>query len=273
MSILYDILSSWVRLCSSTDANTTWSWARNIVFIQIHPIWKGIVACMPLIRRVLVRMIGFINSWLRTHSLITLTHWQYNTISLSQFTVHHCGPLPPRTSFGCYRELIYRCCALLYSHSLDSNWNWLHNRYIASAPTTQKTLLYSWLPPTTQKTPLYCWLASTAQRTSHTGCYSCVATNCRRDVFISALCSAATLFTVACVTPETSGKHSYFYCCERVSRFLHFNSSRMGQTRQNIIRNKYRGFNLMELIWQYTIQYIFRLMKTNFSDIGIQESK
>jgi hypothetical protein len=28
----------------------------------------NIVACMPLIRRVLVRMIGFINRWLHTHS-------------------------------------------------------------------------------------------------------------------------------------------------------------------------------------------------------------
>jgi hypothetical protein len=28
---------------------------------------------------------------------------------------------------------------LLYSHSLDSNWNWLHTRYIAFALTAQKT--------------------------------------------------------------------------------------------------------------------------------------
>jgi hypothetical protein len=36
------------------------------------------------------------------------------------------------------REVIWNCCVLLYSHSPDSHWNWLHTRYIVSAPTTHR---------------------------------------------------------------------------------------------------------------------------------------
>jgi hypothetical protein len=35
--------------------------------------------------------------------------------------------------------------------------------------------------------------------------------------------------------PATSNKHSYLYCCVRVSRFPRFNNSRMGETRHIII--------------------------------------
>jgi hypothetical protein len=63
------------------------------------------------------------------------------------------------------------------------------------------------------------------------GCYCRETTNCRRDVFTSALCSnkrgVATLSS--CVHyPAMSNKHSYLYCCVRVS-------SRMGQTHHNIV--------------------------------------
>jgi hypothetical protein len=54
---------------------------------------------MPLIRRVLVRMIGIINSWLHTLNYVyTLAIQHY--LSFTQFTVHRCGLLPPRTSLG-----------------------------------------------------------------------------------------------------------------------------------------------------------------------------
>jgi hypothetical protein len=52
----------------------------------------GIVTCMSLIRRVLVRMIGFISSWVTHSLLITLTHRQNSVISVLyqlQFTVAH----------------------------------------------------------------------------------------------------------------------------------------------------------------------------------------
>jgi hypothetical protein len=59
------------------------------------------VTCMPLIRRVLVRMIGFISSWV-THSLIiTLTHRQYSVISRLhslQSTVAHALGISRSTS-------------------------------------------------------------------------------------------------------------------------------------------------------------------------------
>jgi hypothetical protein len=82
---------------------------------------------------------------------------------------------------------------LLYSHYLDCNW--LHTRYIVSAPTTQKI-------------PLYCWLAPTAQKTSHAA--AIVARRLTAAEMCLPLCSsnkrdgrgAATLFTVACVTQQ-----------------------------------------------------------------------
>jgi hypothetical protein len=59
------------------------------------------------------------------HSLLTtLTHWQYSAISLTQFTVHCCGLLPPRTSIlaiSC-QKLICNCWELLR----EPNWTELN---------------------------------------------------------------------------------------------------------------------------------------------------
>jgi hypothetical protein len=96
---------------------------------------------MPLIRRVLVRMIGFINSWLHTHSLIMLTHWQYSTIShlynlhsllQSSSTANFPWLSPAENLSG---TAVCRCIPILLT-----NWNSLHTRYITSETDhTQKT--------------------------------------------------------------------------------------------------------------------------------------
>jgi hypothetical protein len=95
---------------------------------------------------------------------------------------------------------------------------------------------------TAQKTQLYCRLSPNAQKTSHAAIVAwrltaeemclplrCVATSEARRGYSFSCCVRY---------PAKSNKHSYFYCCLRVSRFLRFNSSRMGQTSHNIFALK-----------------------------------
>jgi hypothetical protein len=53
----------------------------SLTYMYIIHRLKHTVACMPLIRRVLVRMIGFISSWLHTHSSLHL-YTGYTALSL-----------------------------------------------------------------------------------------------------------------------------------------------------------------------------------------------
>jgi hypothetical protein len=156
------------------------------VTFLITMLWLSIVTCTSLIRRVLVWMIGFINSGYTLTLNYNYTQAIQHCLSFTQFTVHCCGLLPPRISFlaiSC-RELIWNCCVPLYFHSLHSNWNWLHTRYITFSPTTQKT--------------------------SHAAAIfeTCVVSHCVATVATLTIANPLLIRY-----PATSSKNSFFYCC------------------------------------------------------------
>jgi hypothetical protein len=132
-------------------------------------------------------MAGFIIRWLYTcNYTYTLAIQHY--LSCTQFTVYHCGLLPPWTSRGC---LLPRTCS-----ETDFILNCMRNpprtTYRLHADRTENSVVL---------------LVSTdCTENISRGCYRCVATHCCRDVFTSALHSnkrgAATLSTVACVTQQ-----------------------------------------------------------------------
>jgi hypothetical protein len=141
-------------------------------------------------------------------------------LSFTQFTVHRCGLLPLRTPRG---YLLPRTELELASYSLHN----LRANHTENFASIDETCLTS-----------HCIATVAALTTAN----PLLRGDCRRDVFTSALRSnkrgvARRGYSFNCCVryPATSSKHSYFYCCVRVSRFLRFNSSRMGQTRHNII--------------------------------------
>jgi hypothetical protein len=152
------------------------------------------VTCTPLIRRVLVRMIGFIIRWSHTPNYACTLAIQHS-LSFIQFTVHCCGLLPPRTSFlavSC-REHIWNCWELLRAELLrEPNWT-------VFIPARTETELHLELvigitaAPTTQKTSIV-----ETRLLSH-----CIAT-------VAALTTANPLL-LRC--PATTSKHSFFYYC------------------------------------------------------------
>jgi hypothetical protein len=93
---------------------------------------------------------------------------------------------------------------------------------------------YIALAPTAQKTQLYCWLALTAQKTSHTAA-----------VVVWRLTAAEMCLPLRCVA--MSNKYLYFYCILHILRFLHFNSSRMGQICHNVMCGKLYRFRMLSL--------------------------
>jgi hypothetical protein len=122
--------------------------------------------------------------------------------------------------------------------------NWLRIfpelRYITSAPTAQKTrpLLLKHLHQSlhsngcgagNSETIVVC---VTQQRAANTR--SSIAWRLTAEMCLPLYCVATSKTRRGMRYSATSSKHSYFYCCVHVSRFLRPNSSRMGQTRYNM---------------------------------------
>jgi hypothetical protein len=95
----------------------------------------------------------------------------------------------------------------------ELNCKWLHTELAADIP---RVALYS--------------LSTNSTENISRGCYRCVVTNCRRDVFNSVLHS-----NEQGVTQERAiNTRTSIVAC--VSRFLCFNSSRMAQIRHTVLR-------------------------------------
>jgi hypothetical protein len=118
-------------------------------------------------------------------------------LSVTQFTVHRCGLLPPRTSYLAIpcRELIWNCWQLLRAKLLrEPNWN-------------------VFIPARTETETGFIWNSVYNRRTDHTENISasivekCVLSHC------IATAAALTENPLLLCCPETTSKHSFFFCC------------------------------------------------------------
>jgi hypothetical protein len=128
--------------------------------------------------------------------------------------------LLPRLLFTHHWTVSAFTSRLLLQTELAENWLILNG--------LQKCPELHYIAPalTAQKAQLYCWLALAAQKTSHaaaivawrlTAAEMCLPLHC------IATSEARHGYSFYCCVyyPAMSNKHSYFYCCMRVSRFLH----------------------------------------------------
>jgi hypothetical protein len=120
-------------------------------------------------------------------------------LSFTQFTVHCCSLLPPRTSFlaiSC-RELIWNCWQLLRAKLL---WEPKWNVFIPARTTRTKTGFIC--------NSLYNCRTDHTENISAFIVETCVLSNCTATVVALTIANPLLLHC-----PATTSKHSFFYCC------------------------------------------------------------